>query len=168
MSWVKLDDRFFQNPKILSAGKEAALLFIAGMCFCATHETGGVIPADKVRTIAADAGVDFSSQPAATLVRLGIWKKYDEQHFCISDYLRCEFCPSPTNQDARKTRGYRAWRETVVCRDGYQCTKCGSTDDLHAHHIKPWATNPDLRFDSSNGVTLCGPCHYEAHKKADE
>jgi 5-methylcytosine-specific restriction endonuclease McrA len=30
---------------------------------------------------------------------------------------------------------------------------------LEADHIKPWAYFPSLRFELSNGRTLCRPCH---------
>jgi transposase len=60
---------------------------------------------------------------------------------------------------------YRAkmWVRTVKDRDGRRCVECGSTDRLHAHHIKRWRDYPDLRYDTDNGVTLCHPCHEKAH-----
>ena len=30
---------------------------------------------------------------------------------------------------------------------------------LSQYHIKPFADYPDLRFELSNGRTLCVPCH---------
>lgn len=60
---------------------------------------------------------------------------------------------------------YRAkmWAKAVKDRDGWACTKCGSTDNLHAHHKKRWRDYPDLRYDLDNGITLCHPCHERAH-----
>lgn len=59
---------------------------------------------------------------------------------------------------------YRLWREDVFRRDDYTCQSCGSRGGkLHADHIKPFAYFPALRFDVSNGRTLCVPCH----KKTD-
>ena len=43
---------------------------------------------------------------------------------------------------------------------------CGSTDDLHAHHIKPRATHPELILDLENGRTLCYKCHKATHERA--
>lgn len=60
---------------------------------------------------------------------------------------------------------YRKWRENVLERDGYKCVKCGSTDNLEAHHIKPFAVYPELRLEINNGVTLCHSCHMELHRE---
>lgn len=54
----------------------------------------------------------------------------------------------------------RVWRKAVFERDGYKCVLCGVNDhDLHVDHIKPFSTFPSLRFEVSNGRTLCQPCH---------
>lgn len=54
---------------------------------------------------------------------------------------------------------HKEWRKAVFERDGYSCVLCGSGGDLNADHIKCFAHNEDLRFDVSNGRTLCVPCH---------
>lgn len=56
---------------------------------------------------------------------------------------------------------YRLWREAVFERDDYTCQMCLSRGTrIHADHIKPWATYPELRYAIDNGRTLCIPCHY--------
>lgn len=60
---------------------------------------------------------------------------------------------------------YKMWTKAVKDRDGWRCRECGSTDRLHSHHIKPWARFPDLRYEVSNGITLCHACHEAAHGK---
>jgi 5-methylcytosine-specific restriction endonuclease McrA len=60
----------------------------------------------------------------------------------------------------RKTFRYTEWRKAVFERDDYTCVICrqrGGT--LNADHIKPFAFFPDLRFELSNGRTLCVKCH---------
>lgn len=66
-----------------------------------------------------------------------------------------------------KKRGgfmHQAWAAMVKNRDG-KCVECSSVYDLHAHHIKQVKTHYDLRYDVNNGITMCGPCHREWHKK---
>lgn len=63
-------------------------------------------------------------------------------------------------------RNYKAkkWRDAVKERDGYQCVHCGETEGrLHAHHVKSWKSHPELRYEVSNGMTLCPPCHEKEH-----
>ena len=56
---------------------------------------------------------------------------------------------------------YREWRRKVFERDGYKCVQCGYDEGriLEAHHIKPWSQYPEVRFDITNGMTLCKSCH---------
>lgn len=61
----------------------------------------------------------------------------------------------------RKSLDYSLWRESVFERDKYKCVLCGDNrgGNLNADHIKPFALFPDLRFEVSNGRTLCIKCH---------
>jgi 5-methylcytosine-specific restriction endonuclease McrA len=63
---------------------------------------------------------------------------------------------------ARAT-SYDAWRKAVLTRDGRRCVKCGSDQSLHADHVLPRRTHPELRLEIDNGRTLCADCH----KKTD-
>jgi ribosomal protein S27AE len=64
---------------------------------------------------------------------------------------------------AMKGVKYKLWREAVFERDNYTCTECGDRGGtLHADHILRWKDYPELRFDVSNGQTLCVGCHLES------
>lgn len=67
------------------------------------------------------------------------------------------------NEKIRRSRKYREWRTAVFTRDNYTCVWCGFKGYVHADHIKPFAYFPELRFEITNGRTLCVPCH----KKTD-
>lgn len=55
---------------------------------------------------------------------------------------------------------YKLWREAIFERDEYTCQECGIRGVyIEPHHIKGWAQYPELRFELSNGITLCKPCH---------
>ena len=72
------------------------------------------------------------------------------------------------NRSARRSAmsrlPYRNWRDAVFVRDDYTCVICSARGgNLNADHIMPWALYESLRYDVSNGRTLCVPCH----KKTD-
>lgn len=55
---------------------------------------------------------------------------------------------------------YRTWRTSVFKRDDYTCQICFVRGGyLEADHIKPWRTHEELRYEVSNGRTLCLKCH---------
>lgn len=66
---------------------------------------------------------------------------------------------SPHRAAAMSRYEYKVWRFTVFKRDGFACVLCGAGGKLHAHHIRPWRSHPELRYDVGNGVTLCEPHH---------
>lgn len=67
---------------------------------------------------------------------------------------------TPINQRERSSAKYALWRTSVFQRDNYTCQICLQVGGkLQADHIKPWALFKELRFDLSNGRTLCVDCH---------
>lgn len=63
---------------------------------------------------------------------------------------------------AYNSREYKDWRKAVFERDNYTCRALDcpkTTTRIQADHIKPFAIYPELRFDVTNGQTLCEPCH---------
>ena len=72
---------------------------------------------------------------------------------------------TPECQTIRTSVEYKIWRKAVLERDFYVCTACGSKDRLHAHHILRFIDFPHKRFDITNGITLCLPCHWKLHGK---
>ena len=67
---------------------------------------------------------------------------------------------SPINKIIRKSVKFKLWRESVFKRDNWTCQKCKTRGGvLHPDHIKPFAKYPELRFELSNGRTLCINCH---------
>lgn len=59
---------------------------------------------------------------------------------------------------------YTDWRNAVFERDNYACQRCQQLGGrLQAHHIRSWSKYPDLRYEVSNGITLCIACHKVAN-----
>jgi 5-methylcytosine-specific restriction endonuclease McrA len=78
--------------------------------------------------------------------------------------------PHLTDEERANRRDYnkqKVWREAVFKRDGYVCQACGANQggNLNAHHIVAHADNRVLRWEESNGVTLCKTCHKQFHAK---
>lgn len=84
MSWVKLDDQFFSHPKAREAGRDAVLLYLAGLTYCARHLTDGRIPKSAVAVVAAESWAKASS--AKVLATVGFWHEFDD-HYLVHDYL---------------------------------------------------------------------------------
>lgn len=117
-----------------------------------------------------------ANKPQVTLV---CWEC--EGHFTVRNYRKetAHFCSKEcswqyrdegkrtADKKIRQSWAYKAWRTLVFERDNYQCVECGDHNEkgrgesvmLHADHIKPFALYPELRFEPSNGRTLCVPCH---------
>lgn len=73
--------------------------------------------------------------------------------------------------DARRKnrRGKQhSWSTAVFSRDGGKCQHCGSSEHLQAHHIKSFSEFPELRWEVSNGLTLCYKCHWAVHAALNE
>lgn len=67
---------------------------------------------------------------------------------------------SRENRRLRASKKFRDWRLSVFERDDYTCQQCGERGGyLEPHHIEPFAYYPSLRFNLSNGLTLCKSCH---------
>lgn len=61
---------------------------------------------------------------------------------------------------------YADWRKKIFQRDK-QCKMpgCNSRYKLQAHHIKRWSDAHSLRYELSNGITLCSKCHQSIKNK---
>ena len=67
---------------------------------------------------------------------------------------------TPVNKVIRHSLKYIDWRTEVFERDNYTCQSCGARGiEVQADHIKPFAFYSELRFETSNGRTLCISCH---------
>jgi 5-methylcytosine-specific restriction endonuclease McrA len=76
---------------------------------------------------------------------------------------------TPENARIRSSPEYLSWRDQVFKRDEYTCQDCKALGVfLNAHHIKRFTDYPELRFDVSNGKTLCIECHNKYRKRIEE
>ena len=68
------------------------------------------------------------------------------------------------NEKLRNSVEYKNWQQEVYKRDDYCCQICNKKKDINAHHLWSWKEYPELRFDITNGITLCKKCHILTHK----
>lgn len=55
---------------------------------------------------------------------------------------------------------YKEWRRSVLLKDNYTCQISGlKNKKFRVHHVASWACNSELRYEISNGITLCKEIH---------
>lgn len=106
MSWAKLDDRFFAHPKVIDLSKDAKLLFLCGLTYCAAHLTDGKISRGAYRMVAAQVDVDEES--ARELVEAGLWG-VDGTGYSVHDYT--DYNPSREQAETRSSVRAEAGRK---------------------------------------------------------
>lgn len=88
------------------------------------------------------------------------WNKGIKSHNSGENHYNWQGGLTPKNTKIRNSIEYKLWRKSVFERDNYTCQNCGVKGVyFHADHIKSFALHPELRFQLSNGRTLCVPCH---------
>jgi hypothetical protein len=97
---------------------------------------------------------------------------FREQKFCskacadIGGFRYFGEANSKWNGNPRRKHPGRhaAWARRVISRDRATCQRCGVTGvEMHAHHVKSYIDHPQMRWDVTNGETLCYRCHWNEH-----
>jgi len=107
---------------------------------------------------------EFNKQRFCSNVCRVSWKKTEVYSNSLSEaitkWYRKNGISGPIDQSDRYTSKYKFWRRVVLERDKHSCQECYDCESpLHVDHIKPFALFRHLRFDPSNGRTLCVSCH---------
>lgn len=73
-----------------------------------------------------------------------------------------------SNKERHWNSEYKEWRRAVFERDSYQCRMGGGECPTYveSHHIFPWREHKELRYEITNGITLCRAHH--PRKKSEE
>lgn len=83
---------------------------------------------------------------------------------------------SSRNVRERSKAAYFEWKNAVLAKAGWKCELCGLEHGhvceccghrvlLHAHHLTTFSERPELRYEPSNGKSLCERCHRQEHHK---
>lgn len=133
MAWVRLDDAFASDPKVLEAGPLGIALQVAALCYCNRHLTDGKLPRPAAAALLSFEGLGMRMwsgdhfgggedaewvMVAEDLVNAGMW--HEPGHDCpecppirsgfyIHDYLKYQ--PSRDEVEAMREKKSEAGRK---------------------------------------------------------
>ena len=107
MAWLKIDDQYFFNRKVLRAGRDARDLHIASMAHCAGQLSDGAIDRESLGLLGAMAIILDAEASAAKLVEVGLWD-IDGNGWRIHDYL--EYNPTRETVTAKRAEAKERMR----------------------------------------------------------
>jgi len=97
MAWVKLDDQWYDNPKLLDLSLESIGVWVIGLTYASRHLTDGFVPYKALKRI-----IDAPEEHTEALEARGLWSVV-EHGWQIHDYL--DYQPSAAEvKDRRKKR----------------------------------------------------------------
>lgn len=155
--YVKIYVGLFEDPRILTVGNRAGILYIRTLCDCRARGSYTLDAVDLPR-IARD--LLYPRRLMAKLVTVELLQRTAVGWALTSG----PYEPWPTRRcsreeaevQRRRNRLYNQ-RHTIFDRDGYACVTCGATERLSIDHIIPIAK--DGSDDPDNLQTLCVPCN---------
>jgi hypothetical protein len=95
VTYVKLDDGFFANPKIAAVGYDGAGLYAMGLSYCGKYLTDGFLPS-----------LWANQHPKRIITKLehgGLWRPV-EGGFVMTDYLDYNRCAADIKEERRRKR----------------------------------------------------------------
>lgn len=123
MPWVRLDEQFARNPKVLTAGPLGMAMQVAALCYCNEYLTDGFVPRSVANMLLDFEGLAFvwthnemfgggddveASMVVKSLVEAGLWDEAPGGYL-IHDYL--EYQPSKAEVLAQREQRAEAGRQ---------------------------------------------------------
>ena len=120
MPWVRLDDQFYNHPKLGLLGMymlPCVGLHVLSLCYCNAYLTDGFIPEGQVARLAGELRLlmpedEAWKELAQRLIDAGLWEQHDVG-YVIHDFL--EYNPS-----RKETLKLRKMRASIGQQGGYQ------------------------------------------------
>lgn len=84
MTWVKLDDAFFRNPKVTAVHPLGRLLYMAGLCHCADTLSDGEIASRDLPLLFVQTSA--TAKHVGQLVDAALWLRHGDSYW-VPDYL---------------------------------------------------------------------------------
>lgn len=103
MSWFKIDDGFYDHPKVEELPNAAVGLWTKAGTWCAKHETDGIVPATRVKA--------FKGTPSQikALIDCGLWGETTTASGAKAYVFKDWFDYQPSREEREEER--RIWRE---------------------------------------------------------
>ena len=160
---INLPVNFFEHPKMReikksACGNDVILLYFHLLCDAYRNGSDGIFDIANIPLTVEVLQSIFDYEELSTkLVLL-------EEHGLIEWHERSiHVIKFWQDKHDRNSFRYKEWRARVFERDDFKCVDCGTNIDIQAHHIESWKDHKSLRYEVSNGVTLCRSCHLIAH-----
>lgn len=174
MPWTKIDDQFYDHPKVIAAGPLGVALFVCSLSYCARHLTDGFITATQAKRL-IDVGDPL--EVAAQLVAVGLWERRDGG-YQVHDYL--DYNPSAVQVKAQREKYVRKQQlyddpfltRRVKARDGNGCRYCGTEVKWHDRKSANGGTydhvDPEGPNSEANLVVACRGCNSKKGRRTPE
>ena len=122
MAWFKVDDQFYDHPKVADLPLSAIGLWIKAGSYCARYETDGSLTSARVQPLGG------RTRDADRLVEAGLWHRVDGG-YQFHDWD--QYQPTKAQQDAEREKARERMRKR---RSG------GTSDDVRANSGRSSAT----------------------------
>lgn len=174
MSWVKLDDAFFDNDKIVAVGRDARDLYLAGLCYCARSLTDGFIPEDRICRLALEASITDIKEAIQRLTRVvrgAKWPLWETTQggYVVHDYREYNPCADDVKKQREENkRRQAAWYAGRKHRDGRAFGTDGQVPNAQPNGVTDGVTN-SVRTETLTALPSPSPFPFpkEINKGAD-
>lgn len=157
MTWVRLDEDWADNVKVVSVSKDARLLYIVALCYCAGQENDGRFPARYLPVLGAKAECEDLAGCVGELIEVGLWEEAGEGFVQVHDFTE----KNPSKERLAELRAQRAeagrkggrarWAEANAIADGKQVPEPEPEQTADNGSSKTMARNGTKRNEDDHG-----------------
>jgi hypothetical protein len=154
MTWFKVDDSFYDHPKVFDAPDAAVALWVRAGCWAARNLTDGKVPSKLPARLCDDPETAVSE-----LLSRGLWEEF-EDGYRFRDWT--DYQPSAervkATRVARAEAGSRGGRAKAAKQSASNLPDGGQGSASDSRKQKPAPTRPDpTRTNSSSSETAPPP-----------